>query len=299
MLFFDLFLEHVGKQSLSDVNLRDRQDAGDILNWKANSMLWSDFMLAEDQSQFWMIHGIQVKNTKINRIYHKGNSYANENFYTMLTAVWLVTCLNLSREYNIKDIERVFCDKIGKDFWSTIDKFPGKPHVSDIDVDEDGYGLGSLVTILKYKIGGFGQYESRNIKLIHSSVANNQKLGHLQNAHTLDELFPRSINKRGLIVKNNSNKQFTLTFFKKQIDDTDFLCLYMYVPDTPDGSPYAIFLRANLEEIKAFMFGSEGDTENNQKRFNATYFKKAEDNGDEVITSMLSTHAQVYPSNTA
>ena len=162
----------------------------------------------------------------------------------MFTAVWLVTCLNLSREYNIKDIERVFCDKIEKDFWSKIDKFPGKPRVSDIDVDEDGYGLGSLVTILKYKIGGFGQYESRNIKLIHSSVANNQKLGHLQNAHTLDELFPKSTNNRGifadyysgLIVKDNSNRQFTLTFFKKQIYNRDFLCLYMYVPDKPDGT---------------------------------------------------------------
>ena len=294
MKFFDSFLDFVKK--LPGKNTEK------IINW-------GDFIESENQMQLWMSYGIQLNNTKIDTIDHKGNNYANENLNTMLTSVWLVTCLNLSRECNIEDIERVlFSDKIGKKFWSKNDKFP-KTLVSEIDVDENGFGLGSLVTILKYKTGGFGQYESRNIKLIHSSVAKDQKLGHLQNAHTLDELFPLDFGHNthslpdycsGLIVKNNTNRQFTLTFFNKQIHDRHFLCLYAYVPpDTPNGTSCVIFLYANLEEIKEFMFGIDGDKENNPTMFNATFFKKAEDNGDEVITSMLSTHAQVYPSNTA
>lgn len=291
--FFDSFLDCVKKLP--------RKDTENIKNW-------GDLIESENQMQLWMSHGIQLNNTNIDTIYHTGNKYSNENLNTMLTSVWLVTCLNLSREFNIKDIERVlFSNTIGKKFWSRNEKFP-QTLISEIDVNENGFGLGSLVTILKYKTGGFGQYESRNIKLIHSSVAKDQKLGHFQNAHTLDELFPLDFEKNtnsfpdyysGLIVKNKSNRQFTLTFFNKQTHDRHFLCLYAYVPpDAPNGTSCVMFLYANLEEIKEFMFGIDGDTENNPTMFNATFFKKAEDNGDEVITSMVSTHEQVYPSNT-
>lgn len=286
--FFDFFLR------LSNQNV-----SGTITKKITN---WGDFIESKNQMQLWRSHGIQLNNTKINTNYH---NYSNENLNTMLTSVWLVTCLNLSRTCNIQDIERVlFSETMVKKFWSNNYQFSKTPVV-----DEYGFGLGSLVTILKYKTGGFGQYESRNIKLIHSSVAKNQKLGHLQNAHTLDELFPLDVGNNtnsfrdyysGLIVKNNTNRQFTLTFFNKKMNNRHFLCLYAYVPPgTPNGTSYVIFLYANLEEIKEFMFGKEGDRENNETMFNATFFKKAEDNGDEVITSMLSTHAQVYPRNTA